>query len=143
MSKVSSSKNEESLDKQLERVKLKQKLLIDSIKSKVNKEQNESLIELNSKIDFLVKVFSQIKSQEEDSKKEFTIFSKEVRNHLEEVSQNLEINIKSLKKEIKKELLEEFSDQKGKFIKIENQKYNLRTNQNGAPILPDFNIDRS
>ena len=142
MSKVSNSKNEESLDKQLERVKLKQKLLIDSIKSKVSKEQQESLVELNSKIDFLVKVFSQIKSHEEESKKEFMIFTEEIKNHLEEISQNLEISMKSMKKEIKKELLEELS-QKEEPNRVVSQKYDLETNQNEMPPLPDFNIDRS
>lgn len=59
-----------NLIKELESLKLKQKLLIDSLKRNSKTQENQLFLDLNSKLDFLVKIFKEANTQNEEEEKE-------------------------------------------------------------------------
>ena len=130
------------IEKKLEVLKIKQKLLIDSIKKKIDREQDESVIELNSKVDFLIKIFSKITDVDEKNKKDFELFKQEVKTQLEDISGNLNTNIKYLKAEIKGEVLDELKTEmkKNKFNFKQRDKEEVTLEDGTSQELPKFDL---
>lgn len=64
MTKKESLSSDLDLVKELEQLRLKQKLLIDSLKKKENSRVDSSLTEISNKLDFLVSIFKEANSQE-------------------------------------------------------------------------------
>lgn len=56
--------------KEFEELKIKQRLLIQSLKNKTNSEENSLFLEINSKLDFLVKIFVETQTPSEDENAE-------------------------------------------------------------------------
>lgn len=52
--------------KEFEELKLKQKLLIESLNNKNKTEMNQFLLDINSKLDFLVKIFKESQNDDEE-----------------------------------------------------------------------------
>lgn len=52
--------------KEFEELKIKQKLLIESLKKKTQSEQSKLFLEINSKLDFLVKIFTEANKAESE-----------------------------------------------------------------------------
>ena len=106
MTKTTSLSADLNLIKELEELRLKQKLLIDSIKKKDSSKQDSILKEINSKLDFVVNLFKDANEDSEDSthqkveeiEKKFT----ELQTNLESRFDKLEELIKSNSSENKK-----------------------------------------
>ena len=56
--------------KEVEELKIKQKLLIESLKRKNSDEQNKLFLEINSKLDFLVNIFNEANKPSEEAEEE-------------------------------------------------------------------------
>lgn len=105
-------KSEESLSsdialiKEFEELKLKQKLLIESLRKKGGGEDNQLLMDLNSKLDFIVKIFQEVNENSESTevmdelKKEFKSVDEKLnsfKDHFEEKFSELDDKISELK----------------------------------------------
>ena len=55
--------------KEVEELKIKQKLLIESLKRKNSDDQNKLFLEINSKLDFLVNIFNEANKTDENEQK--------------------------------------------------------------------------
>ncbi len=68
MVKVSSNLNSDmEFIKEFEELRLKQKLLIDSLKKNKKHENNNVLIEINSKLDFIVNIFKDVNENDNEN----------------------------------------------------------------------------
>lgn len=102
MSKVESLSEDLNLVKEFEELKLKQKLLIDSLNKKNSSQMNNYLLEINSKLDFLVKIFKEVNSSQDENELANLITSKfvELVEKIEEKSKNLEEKIENINEKL-------------------------------------------
>ena len=80
--------------KEFEELKLKQKLLIDSLNKKNISQQNQLFLEINSKLDFLVKIFKE--ANDADNKEE----EEKLSSHFKEISDKMDLMQKSILEKI-------------------------------------------
>lgn len=77
--------------KEFEELKLKQKLLIESLKRSGNNQQNKLFLEINSKLDFLVKIFTEANISENGEEKiDYESKFTQINEKLEELSVKIE-----------------------------------------------------
>lgn len=77
--------------KEFEELKLKQKLLIESLKRSGNNQQNKLFLEINSKLDFLVKIFTEANiSENGEEKVDYESKFTQINDKLEELSVKIE-----------------------------------------------------
>lgn len=69
MSKVVGLSSDVNFIKEFEELKLKQRLLIDSLKKKSQSEQERLFLEINAKLDFLVQIFKEANSTDDEKEK--------------------------------------------------------------------------
>ncbi|MDA3856509.1 MAG: hypothetical protein PF569_09720 [Candidatus Woesearchaeota archaeon] len=69
MGKVESLSSDVNFIKEFEELKLKQRLLIDSLKKKSQSEQERLFLEINAKLDFLVQIFKEANSSDDEKEK--------------------------------------------------------------------------
>ena len=100
------SKKQKSDDVLIEKIKIKQKILLDSLNSRVETFKDEKIIELNSKVDFLVKIFNEIKNMEEHRKEEFEKFKIEIRSSLEDLENRVNSKIDLSLNQVKEKVIE-------------------------------------
>lgn len=107
--------------KEVEELKIKQKLLVQSLKQKSDSQQNKLFLEINSKLDFLVNIFAEAKhSDGVETVPEEGTSGNSVMDKLQEISDSLNKRFDDLEKKInakvvvKKNVHEvnEFSSQK-------------------------------
>lgn len=98
MVKNDSLSSDLDLIKEVEELRLKQKLLVESLKQKQSGELQQALIEIHSKLDFLVKIFKEANSNSEDEDQEsklisleekFTTFEAQSKEQFEELKNSL------------------------------------------------------
>jgi len=135
MVKYESISNDLNLVKEFEELKLKQKLLIEALNSKNKIEMNQFLLDVNAKLDFLVKIFKDSQKAEEEDTTENEI--KENLNSILERFENLDKKIDE-----KFELMEnKFEDLNKKLLKTEGiVERNLEHPSSSIPN-PSFRID--
>jgi len=85
MVKASELSSDISVIKEFEELKLKQKLLIESLKNNTDSNQNKLFLEINSKLDFLVKIFTEA-NQADNDEEEKVDFNSKFNEILESVS---------------------------------------------------------
>jgi len=85
MVKVSELSSDINVIKEFEELKLKQKLLIESLKNNTDSNQNKLFLEINSKLDFLVKIFTEA-NQADDEGEEKVDFNSKFNEILESIS---------------------------------------------------------
>ncbi len=83
------------LIKEIEELKLKQKILINSLKNKKIDKYEQLLIEITTKIDFLVKLFKDASedTSETDEIKSLSLKIEDLEDKLESISKNIESKI--------------------------------------------------
>ena len=118
------------LIKEIEALKLKQKLLINSVKTKVSVEREKGLLELSSKVDFLVSIFSDLQNEDTDSKTKNSIFRKGVLDKVEELADYTHNFLDKIKKEIKEEV-------KKDIVKLIERDYKIGVNRNQNNVIPN------
>lgn len=130
MTKNSGFSSDLDLIKEFEELRLKQKILIESLKRKEGSKDQDLLVELNSKIDFLVKIFKDSTDTDFDEKSyldehfkalndRFERFNQLIENRLSQV----EIQIKSLSdRQISYSKTLEDEDKKKSDIRSEKEK---------------------
>ena len=96
--------------KEFEELKLKQKLLVESLKHKKKIKDEGALVDLNAKLDFLVKIFKEVQETEEEETKLDEAINKiiaridEMDEKYNEKFKIIEKNLGSFEKEIKSEV---------------------------------------
>lgn len=138
MAKNTSLTSDVDFIKEFEELKLKQKLLIDSLNKKNISQQNELFLEINSKLDFLVKIFKDAndndsKAEEEKLESHFKLISdkmdliqKDTNDRLDKLENNTSL-VSSELKQIKEKLNEKKSEE------------SLNSPNNSIP-LPKFEV---
>jgi len=135
MDKNQSLCNDLDFIKEFEELKLKQKLLIETLNSKNKTEMNSFLLEINSKLDFLVKIFKESQEQEQEDTSQDVILNK-----IEEMNSKIDNLTTSF--ESKLDLVnEDFIKINKSLSKIDtNVEKELTTNNMKLP-KPDFKVD--
>lgn len=154
MAKSTSLSSDIDFIKEFEELRIKQRLLIDNLKRKSSAEHEKILIELNSKLDFLVKIFKEANESEQDTDHLDQKF-KELSDKIEEIEKKAESRQKEIldkiskmalytSKEIKK--TEELKHQN--LNNLQNSPTNLSNNteqkpkdNSEEPPAPDFKVD--
>ncbi len=92
MSKEESLSKDLNFVKEFEELKLKQKILIEALNSKNKTEMNQFLLDINSKLDFLVKIFKESQEAEEEDTFQDDIIKKadDIINKFEELDKKLD-----------------------------------------------------
>ena len=124
-----------NLVKEFEELKLKQKLLIEALNSKNKTEMNKFLLDINAKLDFLVKIFKESQRVEEEDKSE-----EEMKNNFSSILEKLE--------SLDKKFDENFGDVDKKIEELQNKtieidgivKRNLEHPSSSIPA-PLFEVD--
>lgn len=129
---ASSLSSDLDLIKEFEELKIKQKLLIESIKKKGNSPQEQLLIDINSKLDFLVKIFKEVNDNSESN------------DNFENLS-NLVTGISEKFESLEKKYDEEFERLHKSLseITIKLNTAQLKSNDNSSlnlPTAPDFKV---
>jgi len=134
-----------NLVKEFEELKLKQKLLIDSLSRKNKTEMNVFLVEINSKLDFLVKIFKETQKEEKEGENEnpneyMETKFKEMIEKIDSFQEDFKVKLEEINKKFSdiekpKKSLEEFKLNVTP-IEVENSKSEL-------PPKPDFEVDES
>jgi len=94
MAKSTTLSSDVDFIKEFEELKLKQKLLIDSLNKKNISQQNQLFLEINSKLDFLVKIFKE--ANDADNKEE----EEKLSSHFKEISDKMDLMQKSILEKI-------------------------------------------
>lgn len=84
--------------KEVEELKLKQKILIESLKKKNSNEQNKLFLEINSKLDFLVNIFKETNKIDNEEVQEETKQFEEIISKIDEVKKDFELKFNSIEK---------------------------------------------
>jgi methyl-accepting chemotaxis protein len=107
MAKNESLSSDIELIKEIEELKLKQKLLIETLKKKNSTELTRLFSEVNSKLDFLVKIF---KEANENSESEDEIATKlnEIDDKIDKVKSMVEETMRTISLDLEQKLSEKF-----------------------------------
>lgn len=150
MAKTTTISSDIDFIREVEELKLKQKLLVESLKKKNSNEQNQLFLEINSKLDFLVKIFSEANKHDEEENEEekidFETKFSEVDDKIDKVSKNLGERfdtIEKLLKEIKvntNQIVPQKVDLNSEVANIAQNRENAKEN---LPPAPDFKVDEN
>lgn len=133
MAKKDSFSDDLNFVKEFEELKLKQKLLIDSLNRKNKTQMNEFLIDINSKLDFLVKIFKE--TMDNDS-------SEDEKNVLDEKLNSILENIDNKFNTLNEKIDNKFTDIEDQIsltkVSISNNVNPIKSidNLNNSPLPP-------
>jgi uncharacterized coiled-coil protein SlyX len=113
------------LIKELEQLRLKQKILIETLNKKNSTKLNQVLSELNSKIDFLVKIFKEANETEDQTEVEISKIVKDLSSKFD--------TIEDLFSEVLNKKLASFEE------KI-NERFNILEEKIKMPNPPEFKV---
>ena len=135
MVKIDSISNDLNLVKEFEELKLKQKLLIEALNSKSKTEMNQFLLDINAKLDFLVKIFKESQKVDEEETTE-----DEIKKSIDSVLEKFDLVDKKIDEKF--DLMEnKFEDLNKKILKTEGiVERNLNHPSSSIPT-PSFEID--
>ena len=125
--------NKENESVSVEKVKLKQDLILEILKKDKNETQTKGVFEISSKIDFLVKIFDDAKRKEEEAIELFSTFRNEVESKLNEFEKKIDSLIENSDNQEKKILQEE------KEQEIENKSEDNQIEFDKVNKLPEIN----
>jgi len=103
MTKENSLSSDINIVKELEELRLKQKLLISSLNKKNKNELEISIIDLTKKVDFLVKIFQDSNSPKDETEEiveEKNLQIEELKEKLEKLELSINENFENLNKKI-------------------------------------------
>lgn len=89
MVKSTTLSNDLNFIKEFEELRLKQKLLVESLSKKNSSDMNQYLVDINSKLDFLVKIFKEANSNDL-AEEETTQFNEEVKSNFKNIIDKIE-----------------------------------------------------
>lgn len=138
MAKKDSFSDDLNFVKEFEELKLKQKLLIDSLNRKNKTQMNEFLIDINSKLDFLVKIFKETMDND-SSEDEKNVLDEKLNSILE----NIDNKFNTLNEKIDNKFInieDQISLVKASISKNENS---VKSLDNSLPPSPEFKADLS
>ncbi len=100
MTKKEVSKMDLEFVKEYEELRLKQKLLIENLKRKAKTQESELFMEVNSKLNFLVKIFKDSIKEDEEAQAEKTSFEENMTKKIDELMEKIESVSSSLTQKI-------------------------------------------
>ena len=143
MAKITSISSDLDFIKEFEELKLKQKLLIDSLNKKNGSQQNQLFLEINSKLDFLVKIFKDANDTDSKAEEEkLQIHFKEVLDKIDLVQKSFDEKFTKLEENNKSinNNLELFKDKVNSILVTSSSQSILSNNSIPVPT-PNFQIN--
>lgn len=138
MTKATSLSEDLNFVKEFEELRLKQKLLIDSLNKKNSSQMNTYLLDINSKLDFLVKIFKEANSSQDESELTTLITSKfvELTEKIEENNKSLEEKFENINEKLG--ILDNKVNKTEGLVEKDLEKNDVDKN---LPPKPEFKID--
>lgn len=147
MTKKDSLSSDIALVKEFEELKLKQRLLIESLKKKMKSEERELLKEIASKLDFLVKIFTEAQKEEKETNEDPYLKNfQELTQKIEALDSKFEEVLNKKEEEIKK--VETTSQKKENYLSkpvsatLQSKPEEPVKKSDSLPPLPDFRVEK-